>query len=278
MNLLQRLNRKFGRLSIPHLMIVISAGMAAVFVANLLFPQYGILQLIDLDFAMVRRGQIWRLVSFLLVPPSTSLFWIFFNLYFNCLIGEALEREWGSFCFTTFYLIGTVAAIVAGWITGYGYNTYLNLSLFLAFAMFYPNFQVMVFFFIPIQVKYLALIDLVYFIYYVDRGVGVDPGDDSAVAGQPGDFLRRRFDRADQKSGGVLENPAQLPAELPAVNRIFTHDKRRDFFKPRLFCRAILSSRNRCRSHSRCSRNRSHCCRSRPRCFRIRSSRTGESG
>lgn len=72
--------------------------------------------------------------------------------------------------------------------------------------------------------------------YYVDRGVGVDPGDDSAVAGQPGDFLRRRFDRADQKSGGVLENPAQLPAELPAVNRIFTHDKRRDFFKPRLFC------------------------------------------
>lgn len=164
MNLLQRLNRKFGRLSIPHLMIVISAGMATVFVANLLFPQYGILQLIDLDFAMVRRGQIWRLVSFLLVPPSTSLFWIFFNLYFNCLIGEALEREWGSFCFTTFYLIGTVAAIVAGWITGYGYNTYLNLSLFLAFAMFYPNFQVMVFFFIPIQVKYLALIDLVYFI------------------------------------------------------------------------------------------------------------------
>lgn len=164
MNLLQRLNRRFGKLSIPHLMILISAGMGAVFLADLLFPQYAIMQQIDLNFAQVRSGQIWRLITFLIVPPSTSLIWIFFNLYFNCLIGEALEREWGSFCFTTFYLIGTVAAILAGLITGYGHNTYLNLSLFLAFAMFYPNFEVMIFFFIPVKVKYLALLDLVYFV------------------------------------------------------------------------------------------------------------------
>lgn len=170
MNLLQKLNRKFGKLSIPHLMYIISAGMAVVFLADLLFPQYSVSAQIDLDFAMVRRGEIWRLLTFTFVPPSTSLLWIFLNLYFNCLIGDALEREWGSFCFTTFYLVGMVAAILAGWITGYGYNVYLNLSLFLAFAMFYPNFQVMIFFFIPIQIKYLALLDLVYFVVMLIRG------------------------------------------------------------------------------------------------------------
>lgn len=170
MNLLQKLNRRFGKVSIPHLMYLICGGMLLVFVADLLFPSYHVSSYLTLNLAQVSRGEVWRLITFVFVPPSQSPIWLIFSLYFYVLIGDALERELGSFCFTLFYLIGMVAAILAGVITGYGHNMYLNLSLFLAFALFYPDFRVMVFFFVPVKIKYLAIADLVLLVIWLVIG------------------------------------------------------------------------------------------------------------
>jgi hypothetical protein len=82
------------------------------------------------------------------------------SLYFYWLIGNALENEWGSFRFDTFYLFGVLGAIVSGFIMGYTTSYYLNLSLFLAFAILYPEHQVLVFFLIPVKMKWLAILDV----------------------------------------------------------------------------------------------------------------------
>ncbi len=159
------MERKAGKLAIPHLMYYICGGMLIVFITDFLLPQVGLGSLLALNMKQVAQGQVWRLVTFIFAPVNSSPIWILFSLYFYCLIGEALEREWGSFRFCLFYLTGMVGAILAALFTGYGFNEYLNLSLFLAFAFFYPNYQVMLFFFIPLKVKYLAIFDLVLMAY-----------------------------------------------------------------------------------------------------------------
>ena len=83
-------------------------------------------------------------------------------MYFYWLIGSGLEREWGSFRFNVFYLCGAIGTIISGLITGYVGNTYLNFSLFLAFALLYPDFQVMLFFILPVKMKWLAWLDVAF--------------------------------------------------------------------------------------------------------------------
>lgn len=163
MNWLDRLEGKLRRFSIPHLMTYIVGGMAIVFVADLLLPLnlYGLLAL---NMSRVLEGEIWRLVTFIFLPPSTSVLWIVFSLYFYWLIGNGLEAQWGAFRFNAFYLVGILGSILAAVFTGYAENTYLNLSLFLAFAAIYPNFEVRVFMILPVKMKYLALIDLAVYV------------------------------------------------------------------------------------------------------------------
>lgn len=80
------------------------------------------------------------------------------------MIGNGLQAQWGASRFTLFYGIGIVGSILAAAITGYAENTYLNLSLFLAFAATYPNFEVRVFMILPVKMKYLALLDAVLYL------------------------------------------------------------------------------------------------------------------
>ena len=111
--------------------------------------------------ALILQGEVWRVVSFLFVPQSSNIFTFAISLYFYWLIGNSLENEWGSFKFDLFYLCGALGAIGSGFITGFATISYLHMSLFLAFALLYPNYQVLVFFIFPVKMKWLALIDLV---------------------------------------------------------------------------------------------------------------------
>ena len=105
-----------------------------------------------------------RLITFVLLPPQTSMIFIIFALYFSYMIGSALESEWGTCTFTVYYLIGVAGSIIAGIITGAAFNIYLNLSLFFAFAILFPDFQVMLFFILPIKVKYIAFFNAMFFV------------------------------------------------------------------------------------------------------------------
>lgn len=170
MNWLNKLERKWGRIAIPNLMLLIVGGMFTVFVIDLLIPEAQIEYWISFDCSLIFQGQVWRLISFIFVPISSSVIWIIFSLYFYYLIGDALESQWGSFRFNVYYFIGILGVILAGMITGYAQNTYLNLSLFFAFSMLYPNYEVLLFFILPVKIKYLAFIDACFFVIALVMG------------------------------------------------------------------------------------------------------------
>ncbi len=142
----ERLRRKFGRYAIPHLMYYIAGGMLLLFLMSFALPGV-VWRWFPLDMASVLHGQVWRLVTFAFLPPSTSLLFAIFSIYFYYFIGSSLESYWGSFRFNLFYLTGWIGTILGALITGYAVNTYLNFSLFLAFAMLAPDYQVTLFFF-----------------------------------------------------------------------------------------------------------------------------------
>ena len=168
MRFLDNISYKFRRHAIPNLMTYIVAGMAIIYLSDwFVMPQLGfsVSELLTFDRAAILSGQIWRLFSFVFLPPDSSLLFIVLSLYFYYLIGNGLENAWGSFKFNVYYLVGIIGTIVAGLITGYGTNYYLNMSLFFAIAAAYPDFQVMLFFILPIKIKWLAIADGVLFLF-----------------------------------------------------------------------------------------------------------------
>lgn len=165
--LMDRLQRKFGRYAIRNLMLYIVAGMAAVYVLDIVAAPlmgFSLSNLLMFNRSAILRGQIWRLVTFIFIPPSSSMLFIFFALYFDYLVGTALQQQWGSFRFNLYYLCGMLGTILSGFLTGYATNSYLNMSLFFAFALLYPDFE-LILLILPVKVKYLALISAVGVVY-----------------------------------------------------------------------------------------------------------------
>ena len=159
-------HRQFG---IRNLMLYIIIGYAAIFLLSTMDTTYTIVSLIRFDPALILRGQIWRLVTWVFYPTAgsfsiTSLFFTAIMLYFYYFIGSTLEREWGTAKFNIYYILGVLLHIIFAFIVwalaGASVplsSSYLNLSMFFAFAVFYPDQRVLLFFFIPIKIKWLAL-------------------------------------------------------------------------------------------------------------------------
>ena len=161
---LDKLERKFGKYAVSQLMLFIVIGMGIVYVFDYFLsvkPEntVSITQLLYFDLDEIKHGQVWRAISFLLLPPlAGNVIFVAFELYFLWLYGESLESQWGCFKFNVFYLIGVIATIITGLLTGYAVNAYLNLSLFLAFAIVFPDYVVNIFFIIPVKVKWLGML------------------------------------------------------------------------------------------------------------------------
>ncbi len=162
MNWLNKLERRFGGFGIPNLMMYITS-TTLIFTLVEMFGGVPVRLWLSFSREMILRGQVWRLITFLFVDYSGSLFTLVLMLYFYYWIGCRLEYAWGVFQFTLYYLLGTVGAILGGFITGVSSATYLNLSLFLAYAALFPNEEILFMMFIPLKVKYLAMLDWVIF-------------------------------------------------------------------------------------------------------------------
>ena len=168
MNWFDKLERKYGRYAIKNLMYYIIALYAFGFILEAFFPNVYVAYL-SLNAQAILHGQIWRIVTFIIQPPSTSFFWIFFSLYMYYMIGTVLENVWGSFRFNVYFFMGVLlnvaAAIIIYLIFGVNLTLstyYINLALFMAFAMIAPDTQVLLFFIIPIKIKWLAYFDGIY--------------------------------------------------------------------------------------------------------------------
>jgi len=156
---LTRLERRFGRYAPSNLTFWIVALQGFTFA--LLFVKPAALQLLILDPSAVARGEAWRLVTFLFLPwGSASGPWAIFTIFallFLYTIGTSLEAEWGSFRFDVYYLIGAVGTILSSLLVGPVTNAYLNLSLLLAFATIFPEYEILLLI-LPLKVKWLGLL------------------------------------------------------------------------------------------------------------------------
>ena len=157
---------------IPNLMLWVVGCNALTYLLTI-FAGYQAVSFLAFDWAAIKSGELWRLVTFIFMPgyvTKNSIIWLLFFLYSYYMIGSALERAWGTAKFTIYYLLGVVLTIfvgvIFGLVAGNSYMTgtdYVNLSLFLAFAVLYPETRFFVMFIIPVKVKWLAAAAGVFF-------------------------------------------------------------------------------------------------------------------
>jgi len=153
-SLLTRLDRRIGRYAIPNLIYYVVGGMALIWAASYAKPWA--VERIAFDLDAVRRGQVWRLVTFLFAPLGQD-YWALIGMYFTVWIGRGLEQHWGAFRFNVYYFLGALGAVLAGVIAGETTNIWLDSSLLLAFATLFPNESILLFFVIPVKVKWLGI-------------------------------------------------------------------------------------------------------------------------
>ncbi len=162
------MERKFGHFAIRELIIYIVGLNGLIYLLSYIYPQSEAISKLVLDPYLIMQGEVWRLFTFILIPPATSPLWIIFILYFYYIVGIGLEHAWGSFRFNVFYFTGMLATGLAAFITGQGATAlYLNLSLFLAFAYVYPDYQILLFLILPVKVKYLAWLNWAFIAFTV---------------------------------------------------------------------------------------------------------------
>lgn len=161
------------RFGIPNLMKWIVVGNVIVYLLSM-FSNASAISFLAFNWDKVLHGELWRLITFPFISGYSSvgdLLWLALFLYFYYWVGSALEREWGTAKFTLYYFSGLVLtlimSIVVSIATGVSMNvygtTYVNLSMFFAFAMLYPDMQVLLFFFIPLKVKWMAWFEAAFF-------------------------------------------------------------------------------------------------------------------
>lgn len=173
---IDKLERKFGRFAISNISLLLIICYAFGYMIQFINPQF--LQWMTLDPYYILKGQIWRLVTWIIVPPSSNnIFFILLMLYFYYSIGTSLERSWGAFRYNVYLFSGMLFTILGSFLLyavlrlggiemyGSGYSIfsafstyYVNMSIFLAYAVTFPELRVLIMFVIPIKVKYLGII------------------------------------------------------------------------------------------------------------------------
>jgi hypothetical protein len=182
MKLLAKLERSLGRFAIPRITIYI------VFLQSLAYILFmgtqsqrpedagDFLGRLALVGELVYHGQLWRIFTFVVIPPVTNPIFFFFTMYFLYLMGTALENHWGVFRYNLFLLVGWLASVAVSLALPMevASNGYLMESVFLAFAFLFPDFVIYLFFILPAKVKWLALVTWALYIYQFCTGTWLD--------------------------------------------------------------------------------------------------------
>ena len=167
-NAIDRFCARHPGFGIPNLMKYIAIANGVIWVLSMVNSR--ILPYLYFSPYYIMHGQIWRIISFVLIPPSDGIL-AFIAIYFYYWIGTTLEREWGTGPFTIYLLGGVALTIIYGFLIYAIFKipvnlnaVYIYLSMFFSFAALYPDMQVLLFFIIPIKMKWLALVDAVFFV------------------------------------------------------------------------------------------------------------------
>ena len=184
MNFFNRLERKFGRYAIRDLSRYIVGMYMLGLVVQMVDPSI-YYRYLCLNGAALMGGQIWRVITFMMYPLfSLSSRLDFVGVLFNMLIGltyyrfgSSLENVWGAFRFNVYFLLGVIGhvagAVVVTLVTGMSVSitpVFLNFSLFMAFALTFPDIQLYIWGLLPVKVKYLAIAEGAIYLYLFISG------------------------------------------------------------------------------------------------------------
>ena len=167
-NAIERFCYQHPNFGIPRLMLYVSIANAAFWVLSLVNTR--IMYYLAFDPYLVLHGEVWRIVTFALCPPSTGMLALI-AIYFYYWIGTTLEQYWGTPQFTIYFFSGLILTILYGFLVYlFGYRVqitaeYVYLSMFFSFATLFPDMQVLLFFIIPVKMKWLALLDAAFFVF-----------------------------------------------------------------------------------------------------------------
>lgn len=185
MNQHNGLRRKLEKYAIPNLTLYLIICYGIGYLMQYLVPAG--YQYLMLDPFLVLKGQVWRLVTWILIPPdSSNLFFVLITLYLYYSLGGLLERIWGTYKYNVYLFSGLLFTILGAFVLcGYSvlmgaqptmytglyllnngstvyfgqFSTYyINMSIFLACAASIPDVQVLLMFLFPIKVKWLSIV------------------------------------------------------------------------------------------------------------------------
>ncbi len=185
MNQHNGLRRKLEKYAIPNLTLYLIICYGIGYLMQFLVPAG--YQYLMLDPFLVLKGQVWRLVTWILIPPdSSNIFFVLITLYLYYSLGGLLERIWGTYKYNVYLFSGLLFTILGAFVLcGYSvlmgaqptmytglyllnngsavyfgqFSTYyINMSIFLACAASIPDVQVLLMFIFPIKVKWIGIV------------------------------------------------------------------------------------------------------------------------
>ncbi len=179
MNWLNKLEKKFGRYAIHNLTIYLIGGYIIGYGIYTLVPN--LLNWLTLEPGLILSGQVWRIVSWVLVPPSGNIITILIMMLFYYSLGTSLERTWGAFRYNVYIFSGILFTVIGAFILylitggyvglgGFFSTYYINMSIFLAFAVSYPDMEILLYFILPIKIKWMAWVYAAFILYDLARG------------------------------------------------------------------------------------------------------------
>ena len=173
---LRKMEQKYGRYAISNITLYLIICYIIGYVIQWTVPD--MLTYLTLDGYAICHGQIWRLVSWILIPPSGFDLFTVIMLFFYYSIGMSLERAWGTFTYCFYLFLGMILTVIGAFLlfgivalnfSGADLKAmmeicsscistyYICMSMFLAYAMTFPDAQVLLMFVIPIKVKWLGV-------------------------------------------------------------------------------------------------------------------------
>lgn len=165
MSWLNKLERRLEPFAVPNITLIFVIGQAFAYLTEML----GLADLTRwlLVPALVMEGEAWRLITFLFVPPSSHWVFIAFALYFLYFTGNALEQYWGKVRYNLFLLTGYTLTVGLAFLNpGFvATNIFIAGAIFLAFAYLNPDFQLLLFFILPVRIKWIALLTWAYYAF-----------------------------------------------------------------------------------------------------------------
>lgn len=201
---MSKFEKKFGKYAIPNLTMILIACYIIGYIIQLINADF--LYYLTLDPVAILHGQVWRVLTWILVPPESFDIFTVIMLIFYYNIGTLMERTLGTYRYNVYLIGGILMTVLASFLcTGVvhffpevlgestrmiveGYvqlkshqageeisflsvasnlgsrffsTYYMNIAIFLAFAVCYPNLQVLLMFVIPVKVKWMGILDLV---------------------------------------------------------------------------------------------------------------------